>query len=237
MANSRNSSNLRPESEIGADDRGRTLETDFADAPGLTSGERTLARRLTGVLRFTDLMTALMVAATAFSAFATWQTAKVTSLLFSVAERPYIGVLDIHFETAGHWSNSALSGGDVLRKDGDAHLVVDCRNFGHVQATDGVARVRVLIDGHALSHQAGSFAINNIGMVSPSAPHLIYRFIPAAIYRAVSAGHARMVVQVMFNYRGPSEREFCYNETMTYEPHANQFIASGGSDHCADAVY
>ena len=234
MANSRNSPNLRPESENDADDPRRTLETDFADAPGLTSGERRLARRLTSALRFTDLMTALMVAATAFSAFATWRTAKVTSLLFYVAERPYVGVLDVRFETAGHSSNPALSGGDV---DGDAHLVVDCRNFGHVQATDGVARVRVLIDGHALPHQAGSFAINNIGMVSPSAPHLIYRFIPAAIYRTVRAGHARMVVQVMFNYRGPSEREFCYNETMTYEPHANQFIASGGSDHCDGAVY
>ncbi len=231
MAADGNFSDSPQSSEDRAGDPLRTLEMDFAQGPGLTREEDTLIRRITSVLRFNDFMTLLMVAATALSAFSTWRTAKVTSLLFTVAERPYIGVLDVRFEARDQPADAISS------TDGDAHLVVDCRNFGHVQATDGVARVGVLIDGHTLPHQTGSLAINNIGMVSPTVPHLIYRFIPAAAYQAVRAGRARMVVHVVFNYRGPGEREFCYNELMTYQPRSNRFIASGGSDRCDGAVY
>ena len=61
---------------------------DFATAPGIPRRERLAFRRLSDVLRFTDFMTFMMVVATAFSAFATWRSARVTSLLFAVAERP-----------------------------------------------------------------------------------------------------------------------------------------------------
>ncbi len=228
MPDERKSKNPRrtPENGSNAEDR-HTLDMDFADGPGLTRGERTLVSRLANVLRFNDFMTLLMVMATAFSAFSTWRTAKVTGLLYSVAERPYLGVLDVRFE------NSAAA----PIQDHDMHLVVDCRNFGHVQATDGVARVRVMIDGRVLPHQPGSLAVNNIGMVSPNAPHLLFRFIPLNVYQAVRAGKSRMVVQTIVNYRGPGGRAFCYNELTTYEPHSDRFIASGGNDRCDGEIY
>src|SRR6266849_3870448 len=71
------------------------------ESGGLTRGERSLIRRFSEALRFADFMALLMVAATAFSAFATWRTAQVTNLLFSIAERPYIGVQRTTFDSIG----------------------------------------------------------------------------------------------------------------------------------------
>jgi hypothetical protein len=231
------SSDRRQNPENCAEDDRRTLEMDFARGPGLSRGEQTLVSRFASVLRFNDFMTALMVAATAFSAFATWRTAKVTNLLFNVAERPYIGVLDVRLERPGMTWDSAERSALTGQKDNDAHLIVDCRNFGHVQASDGVARVQVLIDGRLLPHQEGSLSTNNIGIVSPNVPHLLYRFIPLDVFKAVLGGKSRMVVHVMVNYRGPAGQAFCYNELMTYEPHSDRFIASGGSDRCDGEIY
>jgi hypothetical protein len=40
----------------------------------------------------------LRVIATGFSAFATWRTAQVTSLVFAIADRPFLGVSKLEFE-------------------------------------------------------------------------------------------------------------------------------------------
>ncbi len=56
-------------------------EEEGVESGGLTRGERSLIRRFSEALRFADFMALLMVAATAFSAFATWRTAQVTNLL------------------------------------------------------------------------------------------------------------------------------------------------------------
>ncbi len=237
MPDERASANRRETAENCAEADRQTLETDFASGPGLSRSEQTLVSRFASVLRFNDFMTALMVTATAFSAFATWRTAKVTSLLFNVAERPYIGVLDVRLERPGVTLDSAERSALTGQEDNDAHVIVDCRNFGHVQASDGVARVRVLVDGHVLPHQEGSLSTNNIGIVSPNVPHLLYRFIPLDVFKAVLEGKSRMVVNVMFNYRGPAGQAFCYNEVMTYEPHSDRFIASGGNDRCDGEIY
>jgi hypothetical protein len=237
MPDDRASANRLEKVENHAADDRRTLEMDFASGPGLSRGEQTLVSRFASVLRFNDFMTALMVAVTAFSAFATWKTAKVTNLLFNVAERPYIGVLDVRLERPGVTLDSAERSALTGQKDNDAHVIVDCRNFGHVQASDGVARVRVLIDGRLLPHQEGSLSTNNMGIISPDVPHLLYRFIPLEIFKAVLAGKSRMVVHVMVNYRGPAGQAFCYNELMTYEPHSDRFIASGGNDRCDGEIY
>src|SRR5260370_13444292 len=101
------------------------------EAGGLTRGERSLIKRFSEVLRFADFMAVLMVAATAFSAFATWRTAQVTNLLFSIAERPYIGVQRTTFDSIG---------ADAAR------VTIDFRHFGQGSATDGVAPIRLLVD-------------------------------------------------------------------------------------------
>src|SRR6266849_6901308 len=140
-------------------------EEEGVESGGLTRGERSLIRRFSEALRFADFMALLMVAATAFSAFATWRTAQVTNLLFSIAERPYIGVQRTTFDSIG---------ADAAR------VTIDFRNFGQVSATDGVATIRLLVDGTPL--ERGTAATINVGMVSPTVPHLYSSYIPADIY-------------------------------------------------------
>jgi hypothetical protein len=189
------------------------------DLGGLTRGERSLIRRFSEALRFADFMAVLMVAATAFSAFATWRTAQVTNLLFSIAERPYIGIERMTFDSIGS---------DAAR------LTIDFRNFGQVSATDGVATIRELVDGTPL--ERGTAAVK-VGMVSPTVPHFYFSYVPAGIYQRILQGKARLVVQTSITYRGPDGRQFCYHESNTYERRANVFSPSGGSDKCGDAIY
>ncbi|MGH7934716.1 MAG: hypothetical protein ACREQN_16355 [Candidatus Binataceae bacterium] len=186
----------------------------------LTRGERSLLRRVSRALKFADFMAVLMVFATAFSAFATWRTATVTNLLFSVSERPYVGIERVRFDS-------------ITNKN--ARLMVDLRNFGKISATDGVVVTRLLVDGHPM--QSGLANTVNVGMVSPNVPQLFFRFVPGNVYHAISIGSARFVVHVIVAYRGPDHREFCYNELMTYDARARAFASSGGSDRCGAAVY
>jgi len=207
-------------SSASADDDAR-LEQDFARSPGLSRGERKVVQRLADVLRFNDFMTVMMVIATALSAFATWRTAHVTNLLFTIAERPYIGVDRVAVDSV----------------DAEfARVVIECRNFGQVSGTGGVARVSVIIDGK-LPTEIGGAAIQNIGIVSPTVPHPIFRFVPMSLFRSVRDGHSKMVVHVGFDYRGPDQRQFCYNEAMTYDRRLTGFVPSGGSDQCGAEIY
>lgn len=198
------------------------LEPNFATAPGFSRGERKVFQRLSDVLRFTDFMTAMMVVATIFSAYATWRTARVTNLLFTIAERPYIGAARVAIDSI----------------DAEfARLVIDCRNFGQVSATGGVGRVSVFIDGKLLPKTIGGTAIENIGIVSPTVPHLLFRFVPISLFNLVRDGRSRMVVRIAFDYRGPDQRQFCYRELMTYDRRLASFVPSGGDDHCDTEIY
>ena len=60
--------------------------------------ERSLLARLAQALKLADFMAMLMVLATFFSAYATWRTAMVTSTIFAVADRPFLGVQQIALE-------------------------------------------------------------------------------------------------------------------------------------------
>jgi hypothetical protein len=198
----------------------RVAGEEGGESGGLTRGERSLIRRFSEVLRFADFMAVLMVAATAFSAFATWRTAQVTNLLFSIAERPYIGIERMTFDSIGS---------DAAR------LTIDFRNFGQVSATDGVATIRLLVDGTPL--ERGTAATVNVGMVSPTVPHLYSSYVPVDIYRKILQRKALLVVQTSITYRGPDGRQFCYHESNTYDHRANVFSPSGGGDKCGDALF
>jgi hypothetical protein len=198
------------------------LDPDFATAPGFSRGERKVVQRLSDVLRFNDFMTAMMVIATIFSAYATWRTARVTNLLFTIAERPYIGAARVAIDSI----DSEF-----------ARLVIDCRNFGQVSATDGVGRVSVFIDGKLLPKVVGGAAIENIGIISPTVPHLLFRFVPLKMFNPVRDGRSKMIVRIAFDYRGPDQRQFCYRELMTYDRRLASFVPSGGDDHCDTEVY
>ncbi|MGD0290413.1 MAG: hypothetical protein ABSC63_12255 [Candidatus Binataceae bacterium] len=199
-----------------------SVEPDFATAAGIARDERTVVRRLSKVLRFNDFMTVMMVIATIFSAFATWRTAQVTNLLFAIAERPYIGVERVTVDSI----------------DADfARVMVDCRNFGNVSANDGVARIDVIMDGKILSGTTAEADTQNFGIVSPTVPHRIFRFVPKALYEQVREGRSRMIVRVVFDYRGPDQRQFCYSELMSYDRRTTDFISTGGSNRCDGQVF
>lgn len=199
-----------------------SVEPDFATAAGIARDERTVVRRLSKVLRFNDFMTVMMVIATIFSAFATWRTAQVTNLLFAIAERPYIGVERVTVDSI----------------DADfARVMVDCRNFGNVSANDGVARIDVIMDGKILSGTMAEADTQNLGIVSPTVPHRIFRFVPKALYEQVREGRSRMIVRVVFDYRGPDQRQFCYSELMSYDRRTTDFISTGGSNRCDGQVF
>jgi len=199
-----------------------SVEPDFATAVGIARDERTVVRRLSKVLRFNDFMTVMMVIATIFSAFATWRTAQVTNLLFAIAERPYIGVERVTVDSI----------------DADfARVMVDCRNFGNVSANDGVARIDVIMDGKILSGTMAEADTQNLGIVSPTVPHRIFRFVPKTLYEQVREGRSRMIVRVVFDYRGPDQRQFCYSELMSYDRRTTDFISTGGSNRCDGQVF
>ena len=199
-----------------------SVEPDFATAAGIARDERTVVRRLSKVLRFNDFMTVMMVIATIFSAFATWRTAQVTNLLFAIAERPYIGVERVTVDSI----------------DADfARVMVDCRNFGNVSANDGVARIDVIMDGKILSGTMAEADTQNLGIVSPTVPHRIFRFVPKTLYEQVREGRSRMIVRVVFDYRGPDQRQFCYSELMSYDRRTTDFISTGGSNRCDGQVF
>jgi hypothetical protein len=195
----------------GEDDSGASL---------LTRSDRSLLRRVSEAIKFADFMAVAMVCATAFSAFATWRTATITDLLVSVSQRPYVGLRRVSFDSV----NSE-----------DARVAIDLRNFGQIAASDGVVIVRLLVDGRPMMH--GPATTQNVGMLSPSVPQMVYRFVPANVYRKVKTGSARFVVHVVASYRGPDNREFCYNELMTYDHLTQTFSATGGSDRCGGEVY
>ncbi len=188
----------------------------------LSRSERSLVLRLSSALRFADFMALLMVAATAFSAFSTWRTAQLMNSVFVVSERPYLGINHISFDSVDS---------DVAR------IAIDCRNFGHVSASDGATQIRLLLDGQPLRGKELRDSVANLGIVSPSVPHIFYRFIPVDVYHRLRSGAAKLVIDVLMTYRGPDQREFCYNEIMTYDRRTDTFNASGGGDRCDGQIF
>ncbi|MGH8013196.1 MAG: hypothetical protein ACREQ4_11910 [Candidatus Binataceae bacterium] len=77
----------------------------------------------------------------------------------------------------------------------------------------------------------------NVGMLSPTVPQRMFRFVPASVYHTIVNGGARFVVHVVVSYRGPDQREFCHNELMTCDWRAQAFSSSGGRDRCGGEVY
>ncbi len=185
--------------------------------------ERSLVRRFSSAIRFADFMALLMVAATGFSAYATWRTAQVTHELFTVAERPYIGMQRVSFDVIDRTS---------------ARLIIDLRNFGSVSARAAVARFRLLVDGKVLPEAAnGDESTVNVGNFSPQVPHPFHLFVPLKVYDDARAGRAMIVLYVRLTFQSPDERPFCYNEIMSYDYRADTFDPKGGDDLCDSEIF
>ncbi len=59
---------------------------------------REILRTERRILSVADFMALLMVAATTFTALATWRTYKVSELIFAISDRPFLGVQQVTFE-------------------------------------------------------------------------------------------------------------------------------------------
>ena len=185
--------------------------------------ERSLLARLAEAIKLADFMAILMVLATFFSAYATWRTALVTSTIFAVADRPFIGVQQV-----------AFSGTDPQHPV----ISVNFRNFGSIPALDTIISVHAVVDGKVVRLPAGTMSEMDAGIVSPNVPHDFYVFIPPEKYQAVAAGKSNLQVHVKVLYKGPAHQvQLCYFERFAYDLRVNVFMASGGTDICGTEVF
>ena len=188
----------------------------------LTSAEKSLIRRLTEVLRFADFMALLMVAATAFSAYAAWRTAQVTSHIFAVEERPFVGIQNVIFEQ-----------GDTA----NPRAVIDYRNFGKIPASGAIISVVAYANGKRLAELPNEMSSISAGMLSPSVPHFFYRYFPVDTYKSIVSGKASLMLKVRAEYKGSGAEPFCYTERLVYDYRSAGFRPAGGTDRCRSDVY
>ncbi len=186
----------------------------------LTTSERSLTGRLISVTRFADFMAILMVAATAFSAFATWRTAEVTSRVFAMEDRPFLGVQRITFEHSQSLGPRA---------------VVEYQNFGKIPASGAIITVGLFVDGKRVPEIANEMSSIAAGILSPGVPHYFYRYLPQATFDAVAAGKTHLMVHVRAEYKGPTGTQFCYAERSVYDFRSESFRPAGGTDRCTDS--
>ena len=183
----------------------------------LTPAENSIMRRLTEVLRFADFMALLMVAATVFSAYAAWRTAQVTSRVFALEERPFVGIENVTFEQ-----------GDTA----NPRAVIQYRNFGRIPAAGSIITVTALAGGKRVADGSGEMSSTSPGMLSPGVPHFFYNYLPVDTYKAVVAGKETLMIDVHAEYKGPSGSTFCYSERVIFDYRSASFRPAGGTDSC-----
>jgi hypothetical protein len=185
--------------------------------------ERSILARLARAIKVADLMAILMVLATFFSAYATWRTALVTTAIFAVADRPFLGVERVSFQVT-----------DPARP----MIIVNYKNFGNIPALETIVSVHAVVDGKMVRPVADAMSEIDAGIVSPNVPHYFYIALPADKYQAAIAGKSNLQVHVSVVYKGPARgTELCYFERFAYEPRLNIFQASGGDDRCGTEIF
>jgi hypothetical protein len=181
---------------------------------------REILRTERRILTVADFMALMMVAATAFTALATWRTYKVSELIFAISDRPFIGVQKVSFER----TDSELPA-----------IVVDFRNFGPIPADDAIVSVTALLGGKPIPSHDGEMPDGNQGVVSPEVPHFFYVFMLPEEYKKAVSGAARLMVRISIEYKGPAlDRRFCYFKKVFYDYHTMTFRPAGGSSTCGN---
>jgi len=185
--------------------------------------ERSQLARLAEAIKLADFMAILMVMATFFSAYATWRTSLVTSAIFSVADRPFLGVQEVTFEA----------------QDPDhPTILVSYKNFGNIPALDTIVAIHAVVDGKVVKAPDDTMSEISAGIVSPNVPHYFYVSLPTDKFKAVAAGKINLQVHVSIVYKGPAHlTQLCYFERFAYNVRLNLFQASGGDDRCGTDVF
>jgi len=188
----------------------------------ILSTERSLLARFGQAVKLADFMAILMVLATFFSAYATWRTALVTSTIFAVSDRPFLGVQQVTFEAT-----------DTEHPT----IVVNFKNFGSIPALDAIVAVHAVVDGKVVESPT-EMSARDAGILSPTVPHYFFASLTPDQYRAVAAGKSSLQVHVRLLYKGPArEKQLCYFERIVYDFRVNTFEASGGDDRCGTDVF
>jgi len=212
------SEHKNPARQHHPDSHSRTPEPHEPSGPEqLTLAEKSLMRRLTSVLRFADFMALLMVAATAFSAYAAWRTAQVTSHIFALEERPFIGIEGVTFEQ-----------GDTP----NPRAVVEYRNFGKIPASGAIIAVIALADGKRIADSPNEMSSISAGVLSPGVPHFFYTYFPVDTYKSIVTGKVGLMLDVRAEYKGPGTEAYCYTERVIFDYRSAGFRPAGGTDRC-----
>jgi len=181
--------------------------------------ERDEERRVSRAIGFADLMGFLMVIATGFSAFATWRTATITSLVFATADRPFMGVAKVQFEAT-----------DTQKP----YISILYKNFGRIPAVDGIVSVNAWLDGKiAPDPIQEAMNVTETGSIPPEVDHFFYRYFSADSYRDIASGKAHLQIEWRIVYKGPAKgSEYCDFKRYAYDARTATFRHSGGSDKC-----
>ena len=203
----------RPEGDSAAERRERDI----------LRTERSLLARLAQALKLADFMAILMVLATFFSAYATWRTAMVTSTIFAVADRPFLGVMKVSFEATD--SQHPM-------------IAIEFRNFGSIPALNAIVGAHAVVNGRAVKDPEYPMTETDAGILSPNVPHTFHLTLPRDQYEAVASGKSNLQVHVRMLYRGPAhDKELCYFERFAYDSRSGIFGASGGDDRCGSEIF
>ena len=180
--------------------------------------------RLGQAVKLADFMAILMVLATFFSAYATWRTAMLTSTIFAVADRPFLGVQQVTFEATDTQHPTIL---------------VNFKNFGSIPALDAIVSVQAVVDGKVVQLAPDTMSARDAGnSVADRAALLLLLTCHLDQYQAVAAGKSNLQVHVRILYKGPAhETQLCYFERFVYDSRVNLFQASGGNDRCGTDVF
>ncbi len=181
---------------------------------------REILRTERRILTVADFMALMMVAATAFTALATWRTYKVSELIFAISDRPFLGVDKVTFE----------------RTDSpEPVIVVDFRNFGPIPADGAIIAAEALLDGKPIPPHDGEGTASDQGTVSPGVPHFFYLFLNSDEYKRIISGGVHLMVRVSIEYKGPAlDRRFCYVKKLFYDSHTSTFRPAGGNANCTN---
>jgi hypothetical protein len=177
--------------------------------------ERSFRIRMLAQLRFADFLAVMMVFSTAFSAYATWRTAKIADSIYMAAERAYFGIQSITFNNS---------------RAGNPRVAIDYRNLGNVTAMHLRMLRRMSIDGAEIP---SATKIIQPGVLSPGVPHLTYIHLPVGAYAPILAGRSSLRIQVVVAYTNPRQQPLCYMTTFTYDADEQNFDGSGGSLDCS----
>ncbi|HLW71202.1 MAG TPA: hypothetical protein VKS22_11345 [Candidatus Binataceae bacterium] len=166
-------------------------------------------------LNLADFMAVLMVAATAFSAFATWRTASIANAIYAAAERAYFGLESTTLDAS---------------RPGHPRVVIDYRNLGDVSATNLKIIWRLIIDGEEVK---STTKIITPGILSPGTQHLFRMPIPPAAYASIVAGKSSLEVQIAAAYNNLRGNPLCYMAKLVYDAEEKDFDITNGTLDCA----